>query len=400
MYCPYCRHPDSRVIDSRTAEDGAAIRRRRSCPECSRRFTTQETVILMVAKRSGVTEPFNRDKIVRGVRRACQGRPVSEDQLAILAQRVEDAIRSRGSGEVPSHEVGLAILGPLRELDEVAYLRFASVYRGFESLADFEDEIAALRTERPAGGPAIRTGGTLRVKKLWEYQRGQPRDHQTEQGLARPATGPDGSLEGENMTETTASGPAQDGAGARKGLTIRRIHTREGVHPYDEVTWERRDVVMTNWRDGSVNFEQRGVEFPDFWSVNAANIVTTKYFRGAVGTPQREWSLKQLVDRVVGTYTAAGREHGYFATDADAEIFAHELSTRSSTRSSASTRRSGSTWAPRRRSRCRRASPTTPWSAPRRARSRSAGWSRPSRWAPRFTTPTARPGSSRSRPTA
>ena len=102
----------------------------------------------MVAKRSGVTEPFNRDKIVRGVRRACQGRPVSEDQLAILAQRVEDVIRSRGSGEVPSHEVGLAILGPLRELDEVAYLRFASVYRGFESLADFEEEIAALRSER------------------------------------------------------------------------------------------------------------------------------------------------------------------------------------------------------------------------------------------------------------
>ena len=151
MYCPYCRHPDSRVIDSRTAEDGAAIRRRRSCPACGRRFTTQETVILMVAKRSGVTEPFNRDKIVRGVRRACQGRPVTEDQLAILAQRVEDAIRSRGSGEVPSHEVGLAILGPLRELDEVAYLRFASVYRGFESLADFEEEIAGLRRERNSG---------------------------------------------------------------------------------------------------------------------------------------------------------------------------------------------------------------------------------------------------------
>ena len=148
MYCPYCRHPDSRVIDSRVTEDGTAIRRRRSCPECGRRFTTQETVILMVAKRSGVTEPFNRDKIVRGVRRACQGRPVSEDQLAILAQRVEDAIRARGLGEVPSHEVGLAILGPLRELDEVAYLRFASVYRGFESLADFEEEIAALRAKR------------------------------------------------------------------------------------------------------------------------------------------------------------------------------------------------------------------------------------------------------------
>jgi transcriptional repressor NrdR len=105
-------------------------------------------VILTVGKRSGVTEPFNRDKIVSGVRRACQGRPVTEDQLAILAQQVEDTIRTRGSGEIPSHEVGLAILGPLRELDEVAYLRFASVYRGFESLSDFENEIAALRTGR------------------------------------------------------------------------------------------------------------------------------------------------------------------------------------------------------------------------------------------------------------
>ena len=147
MYCPYCRYPDSRVIDSRTAEDGAAIRRRRMCQECGRRFTTQETVILMVGKRSGVTESFNRDKIVRGVRRACQGRPVTEDQLAMLAQQVEDAIRSKGSGEVPSQEVGLAILGPLRQLDEVAYLRFASVYRSFQSLADFEDEISALRAE-------------------------------------------------------------------------------------------------------------------------------------------------------------------------------------------------------------------------------------------------------------
>ena len=104
------------------------------------------------------------------------------------------------------------------------------------------------------------------------------------------------------MTETASGATSRGGGKAHKGLTIQRIHTREGVHPYDEVTWERRDVVMTNWRDGTVNFEQHGVEFPDFWSVNAANIVTTKYFRGAVGTPQREWSLKQLVDRVVGTY--------------------------------------------------------------------------------------------------
>ncbi len=127
------------------------------------------------------------------------------------------------------------------------------------------------------------------------------------------------------MTETASGSAHRSGKGAGKGLTVRRIYTREGIHPYDEVTWERRDVVMTNWRDGSVNFEQRGVEFPDFWSVNAANIVTTKYFRGAVGQAQREWSLKQLVDRVVGTYVAAGREHGYFATAKDAEIFDHEL---------------------------------------------------------------------------
>jgi transcriptional repressor NrdR len=148
VFCPYCKHAESRVIDSRTADEGAAIRRRRSCPACGRRFTTQETVILMVAKRSGATEPFTREKIVRGVRRACQGRPVTEDQLAILAQQVEDTIRARGSGEVASHDVGLAILGPLRELDEVAYLRFASVYRGFESLTDFEAEISALRAAR------------------------------------------------------------------------------------------------------------------------------------------------------------------------------------------------------------------------------------------------------------
>ncbi|HXZ71656.1 MAG TPA: hypothetical protein VEH31_12435, partial [Streptosporangiaceae bacterium] len=127
------------------------------------------------------------------------------------------------------------------------------------------------------------------------------------------------------MTETSSGSAARGGKSARKGLAMKRIHTRDGVHPYDDVTWERRDVVMTNWRDGSINFEQRGVEFPDFWSVNAANIVTTKYFRGAVGTPQREWSLKQLVDRVVDVYVAAGLKHGYFATPKDAEIFDHEL---------------------------------------------------------------------------
>ncbi len=109
------------------------------------------------------------------------------------------------------------------------------------------------------------------------------------------------------------------------GLRVERVYTTAGVHPYDEVSWERRDVVMTNWRDGSINFEQRGVEFPDFWSVNAANIVTTKYFRGAVGTDAREWSLRQLIDRVVKTYRTAGEEHAYFGSAEDAELFEHEL---------------------------------------------------------------------------
>ncbi len=148
MHCPFCRHEDSRVIDSRTADDGAAIKRRRQCQECGRRFTTVETPALQVLKRSGVLEPFSRGKVVAGVRKACQSRPVSDDELAKLAQVVEDAVRAPGNPEVPAHEVGMAILGPLRELDEVAYLRFASVYRSFESLEDFEAEVALLRAER------------------------------------------------------------------------------------------------------------------------------------------------------------------------------------------------------------------------------------------------------------
>ena len=109
------------------------------------------------------------------------------------------------------------------------------------------------------------------------------------------------------------------------GLTMERLYTAAGRHPYDDITWERRDVVQNNWKTGEVVFEQQGVEFPDFWSVNASTIVTTKYFRGAVGTESREWSLKQLIDRVVLTYTKSGRDNGYFRSDEDAEIFEHEL---------------------------------------------------------------------------
>ena len=139
-------------MDSRTADDGTAIRRRRQCPECNRRFTTVETTSLSVVKRSGVTEPFSRSKVLVGVRKACQGRPVTDDDLARLAQKVEEVIRAQGSAEGDAHEVGLAVLGPLRELDEIAYLRFASVYQAFESLEDFESAIALLRAEREPTG--------------------------------------------------------------------------------------------------------------------------------------------------------------------------------------------------------------------------------------------------------
>ena len=152
MFCPFCRHPDSRVVDSRTSDDGMSIRRRRQCPECGRRFSTTETASLSVIKRNGVVEPFSREKIVSGVRKACQGRPVTDTDLAILAQRVEEAIRATGAAQIEANDIGLTILTPLRELDEVAYLRFASVYQGFDSLDDFESAITQLRVDHANQG--------------------------------------------------------------------------------------------------------------------------------------------------------------------------------------------------------------------------------------------------------
>ena len=149
MHCPHCRHNDTRVLDSRVSDDGGQIRRRRSCQECGKRFSTVELMQLTILKRSGATEPFNRDKAIHGVRKACKGRPVTEDQLACLGQEVETALRATGSAEIPAHQVGLAILEPLRMLDEVAYLRFASVYKSFDSASDFVEEIRAMHAERP-----------------------------------------------------------------------------------------------------------------------------------------------------------------------------------------------------------------------------------------------------------
>jgi len=157
VHCPYCHHPDSRVVDTRIADDGASIRRRRECTHCRRRFTTLETSQFQVTKRSGVVEPFSRDKVVTGLRRACQGRPVSEADLALLAQQVEETLRSTGVSNVSSAEVGKAILPYLADLDQIAYLRFASVYRGFKTLDDFEAAIAELRAENSTSDDAPRT---------------------------------------------------------------------------------------------------------------------------------------------------------------------------------------------------------------------------------------------------
>lgn len=148
MHCPFCRHSDSRVIDSRTTDDGSAIRRRRQCPECGRRFNTSETASLVVVKRSGVVEAFSREKVVVGVRKACQGRPVTDSNLALLAQQVEESLRATGASQLDANDIGLAVLPHLRELDEVAYLRFASVYQAFDSLEDFDEAIQDLRSDQ------------------------------------------------------------------------------------------------------------------------------------------------------------------------------------------------------------------------------------------------------------
>ena len=145
MYCPFCHHEQSRVIDSRVIDAGSSIRRRRECASCRGRFTPIEKAILLVVKRNGLAEPFSSDKLIRGVRRACQGRDVSDDALKRLAQEVEERVRRHGSSQVNANDIGLAILDPLRDLDEVAYLRFASVYKSFDSADDFESEIRLMR---------------------------------------------------------------------------------------------------------------------------------------------------------------------------------------------------------------------------------------------------------------
>lgn len=151
MFCPFCHHEQSRVTDSRVVDGGSAIRRRRECTSCGGRFTTIEKAILTVVKRNGVIEPFDKEKLIVGVRRACQGRNVSDDALKRLAQQVEETVRAQGSSQVAANDIGLAVLEPLRALDEVAYLRFASVYKSFESAEDFQSEIRLMKRREREG---------------------------------------------------------------------------------------------------------------------------------------------------------------------------------------------------------------------------------------------------------
>jgi transcriptional repressor NrdR len=150
MRCPYCKALEDKVVDSRPAEEGAAIRRRRECLACGSRFTTferAEHVDLRIRKRSGEVEPYMRSKVVAGLTKACVNRPVTAKDIERLADQIEEHLRSSGRKEVPSAEVGMAILDRLREVDEVAYIRFASVYRDFQELTDFEKEMGLLQRD-------------------------------------------------------------------------------------------------------------------------------------------------------------------------------------------------------------------------------------------------------------
>lgn len=154
MYCPYCRNAETRVVDSRDADDGAAIRRRRECASCAQRFTTYErlgSVPLVVVKRDGSREPFDRAKVISGLGKACTNRPVTDDELLRICDEVEEAVRERGV-EVASDEIGREVLARLAEIDEVAYVRFASVYREFSDVAEFERVIKELDRSGRVGG--------------------------------------------------------------------------------------------------------------------------------------------------------------------------------------------------------------------------------------------------------
>ncbi|MDR0789070.1 MAG: transcriptional regulator NrdR [Bifidobacteriaceae bacterium] len=148
MRCPLCKSPDSRVVDTRISDDGTVTRRRRQCIVCKKRFSTSESAALMVQKRSGVTEPFSKHKLIQGIRKAFQGRQVTDDCLQILAEEVESNIRSKGYAHIDTYDIGLTVLEPLKKVDQVAYLRFASVYHSFSTLEEFEEEIKTLKSQQ------------------------------------------------------------------------------------------------------------------------------------------------------------------------------------------------------------------------------------------------------------
>ena len=233
MHCPYCRNTDTRVLDSRVADDGGAIRRRRSCPECGKRFTTVEQMQLVGGQaQSGATEPFTRDKAIAGVRKACKGRPVTEDDLARLGQQVEDTLRGEGRAEVPAHEVGMAILGPLRELDEVAYLRFASVYQRLRVRRRLRgrDRDPARRAEPPlepeprADAPPQPDAADPQTARRTSWGSGAP---------GAPATHDQQSTASSSTTAATTTTPgtrgdSDDGDGERRSTARQQRRKRQG----------------------------------------------------------------------------------------------------------------------------------------------------------------------------
>lgn len=179
MHCPFCKNHGTRVLDTRISEDGFSIRRRRTCPVCNKRFTTVESILLLVKKKDGKTEPFDRTKVMHGVRKACQGRPVEDSDLRILADRVEEALRSKGTSEVRSIDVGMAILEPLKRLDAVAYLRFASVYEKFSGAEDFEKAIAELRRIQNEEEKEMQMGQSM-LSQTSELSQESESSHETE----------------------------------------------------------------------------------------------------------------------------------------------------------------------------------------------------------------------------
>ncbi len=272
MHCPYCKNEDTKVLDSRVADDGGSIRRRRSCSACDRRFLHGREDAAHGAQALRRHRAVQRDKAIAGVRKACKGRPVTDAQLACLGQDVEDALRLSGHEFRSTTSASRSSPRCERSTRSPTSASPPSTAPSTPSRPSGRDRDAAARArdgrlERDLSPRADhRRPGRWWGSRLPAYQ-----------APARRLANRETTTTGDGMTETVSTGAK--GAAKGKGLKLERVFSTKGTHPYDAVTWERRDVVQTNWKTGETVFEQRGVEYPDFWSVNASTIVTTKYSR-------------------------------------------------------------------------------------------------------------------------